>query len=73
MRNAGSNPVLQENYQTCLALLPYGWKFAVSLKHCVYRKLTTRIPHPTRYLLAALGRATFPPGEGMAAVPQTVR
>ena len=30
-------------------------------------KVISRIPHPTRYFLAALGRATFPPGEGIGA------
>jgi len=30
-------------------------------------KVISRIPHPTRCFLAALGRATFPPGEGIGA------
>ena len=29
--------------------------------------MISRIPHPTRYFLATLGRATFPPGEGIGA------
>jgi len=37
------------------------------LSHFMMNKVTSRIPHPTRCFLAALGRATFPPGEGSGA------
>jgi len=43
--------------------------FVKRLPHFIMNKAISRIPHPTRCFLAALGRATFSPGEGTGTYP----
>ena len=63
-RNLGGNVLVSNTLRPVPAVHPVS-SLGTVLIRCTMLQVSARIPLPTRHFLAALGRATFSPGEGI--------